>query len=132
MLHKKKILALGVLTSFVILSIAATRAPEQKDRNLKVLPKDISDAKLDSIMKTYNIALGVKCSFCHVPLKNMPDSLDYVSDAEPMKDNAREMMRMVIDINKKNFHYNKNDRPEDLHTVTCKTCHRGEPFPPED
>ncbi len=132
MLHKKKVLALGTLASFVILSVAAIKAPEQKERNLKVLPKDISDAKLDSIMQTYNKALGVKCSFCHVPVKNIADSLDYVSDTEPMKEEARKMMLMVIDINKKNFHYNKNDRPEYLNTVTCKTCHRGEPFPPED
>jgi hypothetical protein len=129
MLHKKKILAVGTLAAFVALSVAAMRAPQQKDRNLKVLPKDISDAKLDSIMQTYNIALGVKCNFCHVPVKNITDSLDYVSDAEPMKEEARKMMRMVIDINKKNFHFNKNERPEYLNTVHCNTCHRGEAFP---
>ena len=129
MFHKKKILALGTLATFVVLSVAAIRAPLQKERNLKILPKDISDAKLDSIMQTYNIALGVKCNFCHVPVKNIADSLDYVSDAEPLKEEARKMMRMVIDINKKNFYYDKNERPEYLNTVHCNTCHRGEPFP---
>ena len=132
MLHKKKLTVFGTLAVFVLLGMAAIKPPFQKDSNLKVLPKDISDTKLDSIMKTYNVALGVKCDFCHVPIKNIPDSLDYVSDAEPMKEEARKMMRMVIDINKKNFHYNKNEQPEYLNTVTCKTCHRGEPFPPED
>ncbi|MDZ4795113.1 MAG: c-type cytochrome [Bacteroidota bacterium] len=130
--HKKKIIVFSALLVFVLLGVAAVKPQSgkiQKDRNLKVLPKDISDAKLDSIMQTYNIALGVKCSFCHVPVKNIPDSLDYASDAEPMKEEARKMMRMTIDINKKNFHYNKDERPEYLHTVTCKTCHRGEPFP---
>jgi hypothetical protein len=95
------------------------------------LPKDISDEKLDSIMQTYNAALGVKCEFCHVPVKGFKDSLDYFSDAEPMKENARKMMSMVIDINRNNFWFNKDERPEYLRTVTCKTCHRGEPFPPE-
>lgn len=141
MVHKKKIIVFASLSLFVLLGVAAVKPPSvkngssgqvQKERNLKVLPQDISDAKLDSIMQTYNIALGVKCNFCHVPVKNIKDSLDYVSDAEPMKEEARKMMRMVIDINKKNFHYNKEDRPEYLHVVTCKTCHRGEPFPPED
>ena len=132
MLHKKKLTVFATLAVFVLLGMAAIKPPFQKDRNLKVLPKDISDTKLDSIMKTYNVALGVKCDFCHVPIKNIPDSLDYVSDAEPMKEEARKMMRMVIDINKKNFHYNKNEQPEYLNTVTCKTCHRGEPFPPEE
>lgn len=132
MLHKRKILTLLSLTTFIILGMAAAKAPVLKERNLKILPKDISDEKLDSIMQTYNIALGVKCNFCHVPVKGFIDSLDYVSDTEPMKENAREMMRMTIEINKTNFYFDKNIRPEYLNTVTCKTCHRGEPFPPED
>lgn len=132
MFTKNKIITTATLLALVSGGVAAVNSPENKDRNLKVLPKDISDQKLDSIMHTYNIALGVKCSFCHVPVKNIKDSLDYASDAEPMKENARNMMRMVIDINKTNFYFDKNVRPEYLHVVTCKTCHRGEPFPPED
>jgi hypothetical protein len=132
MLHKKKITVFVALSVFVLLGMAAVKPKFQKERNLKVLPKDISDAKLDSIMQTYNIALGVKCNFCHVPSIINKEVLDYASDKEPMKEEGRKMMRMTIDINKKNFHYNKEDLPEYLHVVTCKTCHRGEPFPPED
>lgn len=120
------------LVGLVSAGVAAVNTPINKQRNLKVLPKDISDVKLDSIMQTYNIALGVTCNFCHVPVKNIADSLDYASDAEPMKENARDMMRMTIHINKTNFYFNKEEKPEYLHTVTCKTCHRGEPIPPED
>ena len=130
--HKKKIAAFFVLTVFVLSGIAASKLTPQKERNLKILPKDIPDAKLDSIMQSYNIALGVKCNFCHVPVKNFPDSLDYASDADPMKEEGRKMMRMTIDINKTNFHFDKKEKPEYLRTVTCKTCHRGHPFPPED
>lgn len=125
-------MAFSVLSVLILLGVAAVKPNRQKERNLKVLPKDIGDAKLDSIMQTYNIALGVKCNFCHVPMKNIADSLDYASDAEPMKENAREMMQMVIYINKTNFYFDKNERPEYLKTVTCKTCHRGEHFPPEN
>ena len=127
-------MTLSVFAAFVLLGIAATRPPQQKERNLKILPKDISDEKLDSIMHTYNTALGVKCNFCHVPAKNVniPDSLDYASDAEPMKENARKMMEMTIYVNKTYFYFDKNERPEYLHTVICKTCHQGEPIPPED
>lgn len=132
MFHKNKILIISTLLVFVLLGMAAIKPVVQKDRNLKVLPKNISDAKLDSIMQTYNIALGVKCNFCHVPMKNITDSLDYVSDAEPNKENARKMMKMVIHINKTNFYFDKNVEPVYLNTVTCKTCHRGEPFPPEN
>ncbi len=127
---KKAVVIAGIM--LLTGSLAAIKPPYQKERNLQVLPKDISDEKLDSIMQTYNTALGVKCGFCHVPVKDFPDSLDYVSDAEPMKENARDMMRMTILINKTYFHYNKNTPPEYLHVVTCNTCHRGEPFPPED
>ncbi|MFZ9387423.1 MAG: c-type cytochrome [Chitinophagaceae bacterium] len=132
MRHYKSGKIITALAVFVILGVAAVHAPYNGERNLKVLPNDISDEKLDSIMQTYNKALGVKCEFCHVPVKGFADSLDYRSDAEPMKENARDMMRMVIEINKNNFWYNKDDRPEYLKTVTCKTCHRGEPFPPEN
>lgn len=132
MLHKKKIITVSILSALVVISIAASKAPVLKERNLQILPKDISDAKLDSIMKSYNIALGVQCNFCHVPQKNIKDSLDYASDADPMKEEARKMMRLTIDLNKTYFYFNKETRPEYLNVVHCKTCHRGEPFPPED
>jgi len=131
MLHRKKILTFLFIAFFISIGMAAVKST-QKERNLKVLPKDISDEKLDSIMQTYNKALGVKCNFCHVPLKGFTDSLDYFSEAEPMKENARNMMRMVININKTNFYFDSLQRPEYLNTITCKTCHRGEAFPPED
>lgn len=135
MFIKKKIIVTTTLVAIVSLGVAAVTAPKNKFKNLKVLPTDISDAKLDSIMESYNIALGVKCNFCHVSYSKlnfaMKDSLDYASDKEPMKENARDMMRMTIEINKNHFYFDKNERPEYLHTVTCKTCHRGEPFPPE-
>ena len=128
---KKKFITVCALIALVIAGVAAVKAPSFQDRNLKVLPKDISDQKLDSIMHAYNIALGVTCKFCHVPMKDLPDSLNYPSDAEPMKENARKMMRMVIHINTTNFYFDKNEQPEYLHTVSCKTCHRGEPIPLE-
>ncbi len=129
----KKFMTTSLLAAIVFAGVTVVNGPVQ-ERNLKVLPKDISDQKLDSIMHTYNIALGVKCQFCHVPkiVFGYKDSLDYASDKEPMKENARNMLRMVIDINSKNFWPDKNVPKEYLHTVTCKTCHRGEAFPPED
>ncbi len=140
MMHKKKIAALVTLAAFVTLSVAAVKAPSQKngssgqvqkERNLKVLPKNISDEKLDSIMQTYNTGLGVKCEFCHVKSKVFQDQFDYASDAEPMKENARKMMEMTIHLNKTYFNFDKTIDPAYLKTITCKTCHQGEPFPPE-
>jgi len=134
MAKSKQFITMIVLSAMVIAGVAAVHAPPVKERNLKVLPKDISDAKLDSIMHSYNVALGVKCNFCHVkPTMWMPgqDSLDYASDKEPMKEEGRKMMRMTIKINSENFWFNKSEQPEYLQTVTCITCHRGEAFPPE-
>ncbi len=129
--NKNKIIVTLSFLAFVTLGVAAVKAPQE--RNLKVLPKDISDEKLDSIMESYNKALGVKCEFCHVKSKVYPGTdIDYRSDAEPMKENARDMMRMTIEINTNHFYFNKNIKPEYLNTITCKTCHRGEAFPPED
>ncbi|MEI7733853.1 MAG: photosynthetic reaction center cytochrome c subunit family protein, partial [Ferruginibacter sp.] len=56
-------------------------------------------------------------------------SIDFVSDQNPMKDNARKMISMLISINTNNFYYDKKIEPLYLNAVTCKTCHRGEPFP---
>lgn len=129
MLFNKKSITLFILAALVIGGIAAVDGPQGKYKNLKILPKDISEQKMDSIMESYTKALGVSCSFCHTEVKNFPDSLDYAADDNTMKENAREMMRMTILINKTYFHFDKNEKPEYLKVVNCKTCHRGEPFP---
>lgn len=134
MLYKNKILAFSGLVGFVMLGVTAVNNTKQKERNLKILPKDISDAKLDSIMHSYNKALGVTCNFCHtkqVPSFGSKDTLDHASDKEPMKENARDMMRMTIEMNTKYFYFDKNQKPEYLTTITCVMCHKGEPMPPE-
>lgn len=130
MITKYQFITFIAMVLFVALGIAATTVPYYKPRNLKVLPKDITDEKLDSIMHTYNKALGVKCGFCHTPYnKSFPDSLNYAIDENPMKENARKMMRLNIQINKDYFYFDTLQRPEYLKVVTCITCHRGEPFP---
>lgn len=129
MIINKKILTALALTLMVVAGVAAVSRPGAKHKNLKILPQDISEQKLDSIMESYAKALGVTCKFCHTEIKDFPDSLDYVVDNNPMKENAREMMRMTIDINKTHFYFDKNERPEYLKVVNCKTCHRGEPYP---
>ncbi|MEI9909996.1 MAG: c-type cytochrome [Bacteroidota bacterium] len=129
MITKQQFATCTGIILFIILGIAATRLPQSIPRNLQILPKDISDQKLDSIMHTYNKALGVTCDFCHAPAKNLLHSLDFASDEKPMKEEARKMMRLTIQINKDYFYYDTLQRPEYLKVVTCKTCHRGDPFP---
>jgi len=131
MVFKKKIVTVLVLTSMVIAGVAAVSGPGVNHKNLKILPQDISEQKLDSIMESYTKALGVNCKFCHTEVKEFADSVDFAVDDNPMKENAREMMRMTIYINKTYFYFDKNERPEYLKVINCKTCHRGEPFPEE-
>ena len=125
------------IAAFVGLGSTAIKEPRKSGfKNLKVLPQDISEQKLDSIMHSYNIALNVDCKFCHAAPKannlfpfNKADSIDFASDAEPMKESARDMIRMNVYINKTYFYFDKNEKPEYLHTITCITCHKGEPYP---
>lgn len=128
---QKKLFAIALLTLIMLIGVAASHAPVNTARNLKVLPADISEQRLDSIMQSYNKALGVSCDFCHSKSKlfGVKDGLDYALDGEPMKENARDMMRMTIEINKNHFYYDKSKQPYMLNTVTCITCHRGEPYP---
>lgn len=92
-------------------------------KNLQVLPQDISEEALEGIMDSFNEALGVKCTFCHV--MHEPMAFDFASDDKMQKNIARGMMRMTMDINKMYFN---NENPMDM-TVNCYTCHQGEKIP---
>ena len=129
MIQVRQLIAFSYFILFVVLGIAATRLPQTRPRNLKVLPKDISNEKLDSIMESYNKALGVKCNFCHASKKNSEDALDFASDENPMKEEGRKMIRLNIQINKDYFYFDTLQRPEYLAVVSCFTCHRGDPMP---
>ena len=117
------------LTLVAAMGIAATTAPDPIYKNLQILPKDISTHDMDSIMTSYTRALGMGCGFCHNPVPGFEDSLDFVTDKNEMKENARKMMRMTIDINSKYFYFDKKIKPIYLNTVHCYTCHKGEPYP---
>jgi hypothetical protein len=129
MISRKQLITFTGILLFVATGLAATRLQSRPPRNLKILPKDISDQKLDSIMNTYNKALGVGCGFCHANHKQIADSLDYASDEKHMKEEARKMMRLTIQINKDYFYYDSLQKPEYLKVVSCNTCHRGDPSP---
>ena len=109
MIINKKIITVCSLAALVTGSIAAVDISKGKYKNLKILPQDISEQKLDIIMEFYSKALGSCCSLCHAAIKNFPDSLDYASDENVMKQNAREMMQMTILINKTYFYFDKNE-----------------------
>ncbi|MBM3431593.1 MAG: c-type cytochrome [Bacteroidetes bacterium] len=123
MKRSKTLTVMSVLLTTLVVLTAANPLPK---RNLRVLPKDIPDATLDSIMKQFNKGLGVACNFCHVRIHEQTDSLNYASDKDPMKITARKMLRMTIEINRKNFWTDKSKKPHELNEVDCYTCHKGE------
>lgn len=125
---RKKPIVLFAIVSLVFLGIAASRPPAGEHKNLKVLPKNISHDDLDKIMDEWKAALGVKCNFCHAPMKDNPRKIDYASDEKSEKNMAREMFRMTGRINKKFFDYKKTaENP--VPPVACVTCHNGKAHP---
>lgn len=133
MRFKKTSLLICTLIGILALTASSIRQ-KSAFKNLQVLPADISEQKLDSIMQSYNKALHVSCDFCHtksqdsIRLKGDAAELTFELDTE-MKENARRMIFMMNEINRTYFYFDKNIRPEYLNAVSCNTCHRGNPFP---
>jgi len=128
MKSNKKIAVVATLALFVIIGIAASRPPEEKFQNLKVLPKNISDQTLDKVMNEFSKALGVECKFCHVQVDST--NWDMASDQKPEKSVARKMIKMSNKINKDFFKAKtKYGEEEAVLEIRCVTCHHGEPHP---
>lgn len=127
---KNKLIVVIGLAIFVFVGMAATKAGgKTKERNLKVLPKDISNADLDSVMETYSKQLNVSCDFCHANSKINPNDVDYASDDKPEKEITRQMMKMTAAINKDFFDYTIIYKAGETMAVSCFTCHDGFPRP---
>lgn len=89
-------------------------------RVLQALP----EAQLFPLMNVLSDSLGVRCDYCHVQEKpdfsRTPSNVGgwlWASDEKPQKTIAREMMRMVVDLNAGRFN--------GAARITCFTCHRG-------
>jgi tetratricopeptide (TPR) repeat protein len=106
-------------------SFALAQWPPERLKNVQVLPKDLAIRALVDTMAGFTRALGVRCAYCHVGGETTPfDFLDFSSDSMPAKVKAREMLRMVLAINRD--HLPKlTDRRTPPIVVTCATCHRG-------
>jgi hypothetical protein len=95
--------------------------------NLKVLPKDTTGPQVIAIMRGFEGDLGVECAYCHAkdPATGHPN---FASDANPMKDRARVMIKMAQAIN--SDYLPQLTEPKAQSQVTCGTCHRGMAKPP--
>ena len=104
---------IAVIAALLCVPLSTVAEEPWKGKDLQVLPKDIAKDKIKEIMKKQAEALGVDCDHCH----KVPD-MHLDTDHKKV---AREMMRMVRDINQ---HFFKG-KPK----VECVTCHRGEEEP---
>jgi photosynthetic reaction center cytochrome c subunit len=92
---------------------AGQKLAEEQFKNIQAL-KGIPADQLIPAMQFISASLGVECEFCHVH-----DKMD--SDDKKPKKIARQMITMMLDIDKNNF--------EGRLEVTCYTCHRGAAMP---
>ena len=123
-------LALSIVAVFLVFNnrsevVRATKAPppqektvEQVAKNIKVLT-GMPDSQLVPVMNFFAASMGRRCNYCHV---NNQGQWDYASDTKPEKAAAREMIKLVFDINK------TTERLK-LDPVSCYTCHRGRTSP---
>jgi len=91
----------------LVLSISVHAQDQLK--NLQIFT-GMSRPEVWEVMNQIAAGLGVNCQYCHV-------ASDVASDAKPQKLRGREMIRMVIDLNARQF----GGKP----VVTCFTCHNG-------
>jgi predicted small secreted protein len=130
---KKFMVTVGLLSAVVFVSTTsmqqAKTAEEKKFKNLKVLPKNISEHEMHEVMEEWEHALGVRCGFCHVRNEETK-KMDWALDGKPEKEMAREMYRMTANINKKYFKAGKDSTGMIMDMgVNCNMCHKGTAHP---
>ena len=118
-----------VLLTFVALSVSASaqvagKFPPDSLINTKVFPHNTPVQEVIGQMRNFTGALGVRCQFCHVGEEGKPlETFDFASDKKRTKLVARQMMRMVQEVNRRLDTI--PERPTPAVAVTCATCHRG-------
>lgn len=100
----------------------AQRRPIPQPTNLKVLPRDMTGQQVIAIMRNFSGDLGVQCGYCHAK-DPATGRNNFASDANPMKDRARVMIKMANAINSE--YLTQLTDPKAQNPVTCGTCHQG-------
>lgn len=111
-----------------MVALSAGAQSQESYKNLKVLPKDIAPAELRATMNGFTRALGVRCAYCHVDQDGRVRHEDFEKDDKATKRTAREMLRMVKDINE-TYLARLENRAKPQVSVKCVTCHHGVAHP---
>lgn len=116
-----------ILLLFVASAASAQPAgkfPPDSLINTKVIPHSTPVMDVIGTMRNFTSALGVRCQFCHVGSEGEPlAQFDFASDQKRNKLVARQMMRMLAEINARLDTIPEKKQPP--LTATCMTCHRG-------
>lgn len=122
---------IGAAALLLLAPRASSAQIPQRFENLQVLPKDIHRDTLTAIMRGFTAALGVRCTFCHIPREGAAGeggggglNLAFASDSLDNKRKARAMLRMTDSINT-HFLARLPARDNPPTGITCVTCHRG-------
>ena len=103
---------------------APGRWPPDSLVNTQVIPRTTPVIQVVGIMRNVAFGLGVRCQFCHVGEEGLPlEHFDFASDEKRTKLVARQMMRMVQEVNRRLDTIPGRTSPG--LEVTCTTCHRG-------
>lgn len=102
----------------------AGKFPPDSLVNTQVIPRTTPVINVIGTMRNFAGDLGVRCQFCHVGREGQPlEQFDFASDEKRNKIVARQMMRMLADINRRLDTIPERGRPNVV--ATCGTCHRG-------
>jgi tetratricopeptide (TPR) repeat protein len=113
-----------VLVACIAASVSSAQAQiPDTFTNLQVFPKDIKKQELVGAMRSFSMALGVRCEHCHIEDEATHQN-DWASDAKDTKKIAREMMKMSGEVNSILVKSIGSMRPDPLQ-VRCVTCHHG-------
>ncbi|MBI4502269.1 MAG: c-type cytochrome [Gemmatimonadetes bacterium] len=131
MLKTTSVMMRLIAIGFALLSTVAPlvaqapgRFPPDSLLNTQVIPRSTPVMEVVGMMRNFALDLGVRCQFCHVGEEGLPlEQFDFAKDQKRNKLVARQMLRMMNDINR------RLDTLPGLSgaavPVTCRTCHRG-------
>src|SRR5919201_3526 len=88
--------------------------------NVKVIPKNTPVMQVIGMMRNFAGGLGVRCNFCHVGQEGQPlSSFDFAKDEKRTKLTARQMMRMVAEVNRRLDTLPEHEKMTSHVEVTC-------------
>jgi hypothetical protein len=100
------------------------RFPPDSLVNTQVIPRTTPVISVIGAMRNFTFDLGVRCQYCHVGEEGQPlAGYNFTTDEKRTKLVARQMMRMVQEINRRLDSLPGRANPG--LQVTCNTCHRG-------